>query len=382
MQSSKRELRVAVVHWGSRGAGPELTLGTARALQAAGLNVFASISTYVDNAEDWASSGVAILPIRTYRSVREFILRIFTLPWQLFRFRSFLKSHEISIIVSPMYSLWHSAFPSILVGRKRHYVASIHDFTDHPGEEHWLKRWCRGAELRRADLFVCFSEFVEGALSRVVGQPILRLSLPSSPLAQVRSLSDHQETITVGFFGRILPYKGLNLFVNSIDRAHSCDSRIRGLVVGNGDVDQSFFEISAPVEWHLGWADNDAVEDFFRRVDLVVLPYLEASQSGVIAQAFSWGVPVVVTPVGGLRAQVECAGAGLVADAVSVEAISDAIHEVSTCGESYSAMSAAALEYARSAGSWSHYGQTLASTLVRFGVRRRVASSAVALARR
>jgi 1,2-diacylglycerol 3-alpha-glucosyltransferase len=46
--------------------------------------------------------------------------------------------------------------------------------------------------------------------------------------------------------------------------------------------------------------------------DIIVLPYDQSSQSGVLAHAFSLGKPAVVTDVGGLRAEVEASGGGVV----------------------------------------------------------------------
>jgi len=46
--------------------------------------------------------------------------------------------------------------------------------------------------------------------------------------------------------------------------------------------------------------------------DIVVLPYEQSSQSGVLAHAFSLGKPAVVTDVGGLRSEVEASGGGVV----------------------------------------------------------------------
>jgi len=48
------------------------------------------------------------------------------------------------------------------------------------------------------------------------------------------------------------------------------------------------------------YVPNEDVEMYFKACDLVVLPYLTATQSGVVQTAFSFGKPVVVTRVGGL----------------------------------------------------------------------------------
>jgi glycosyltransferase involved in cell wall biosynthesis len=63
--------------------------------------------------------------------------------------------------------------------------------------------------------------------------------------------------------------------------------------------------------------------DLVATFDVLVLPYTSAAASGPLSQAAAAGVPVVVTPVGGLRAYVEDSGAGLIAsdDAELVQAI-------------------------------------------------------------
>jgi glycosyltransferase involved in cell wall biosynthesis len=57
----------------------------------------------------------------------------------------------------------------------------------------------------------------------------------------------------------------------------------------------------------------------------VVLPYREASQSGIIAAAHGLGVPVVATPVGALPDQIRNGVDGIIARAVNAEALADAL---------------------------------------------------------
>ncbi len=59
--------------------------------------------------------------------------------------------------------------------------------------------------------------------------------------------------------------------------------------------------------------------------DIVVLPYEQSSQSGVLAHAFSLGKPAVVTDVGGLRAEVEASGGGVVVPRGDLEQLKEYI---------------------------------------------------------
>ena len=72
---------------------------------------------------------------------------------------------------------------------------------------------------------------------------------------------------------------------------------------------------------------DEEVAKLLSSVDLIILPYIEASQSGVIPLAFALGKPVVVTNVGGLKEQVPD-GCGLIIPPNNPKALSDAICEL------------------------------------------------------
>ncbi len=60
--------------------------------------------------------------------------------------------------------------------------------------------------------------------------------------------------------------------------------------------------------------DPDEFLEAVATFDILMLPYTSAAASGPLSQAAAAGVPVVVTPVGGLKAYVDDSGAGLVGE--------------------------------------------------------------------
>jgi glycosyltransferase involved in cell wall biosynthesis len=73
------------------------------------------------------------------------------------------------------------------------------------------------------------------------------------------------------------------------------------------------------------WLSHEELAQILSDHDVAVAPYVEASQSGVIAAAFGAGLPVIATPVGGLVEQVVDGVTGLICGAVTPGAIADSI---------------------------------------------------------
>ena len=67
------------------------------------------------------------------------------------------------------------------------------------------------------------------------------------------------------------------------------------------------------------------VEKYFMAGDVVVLPYISATQSGIVQMAFGFEKPVIVTEVGGLPDVVEDRKTGYVVESKNAEAIAKAV---------------------------------------------------------
>jgi glycosyltransferase involved in cell wall biosynthesis len=99
--------------------------------------------------------------------------------------------------------------------------------------------------------------------------------------------------------GRLEAYKGLDVLVEAARLLELPDAgvviagpgRLEGLVHG---------EIPAGVEIRNHLVADDEAVDLFRRCGVVVLPYIEASQSALVAAAYFFRKPVIVTRVGAL----------------------------------------------------------------------------------
>jgi len=123
-------------------------------------------------------------------------------------------------------------------------------------------------------------------------------------------------------FGRLEYYKGVRVLLRAMDTVWAARPEARLLVAGRGP-ELSQIPERPEIETHAGYVAETEVDGLMARASLVVLPYLEASQSGVGAEATARGVPVVVTDVGGLRDL--ALDATYVVDAGDAAALADAL---------------------------------------------------------
>jgi glycosyltransferase involved in cell wall biosynthesis len=135
------------------------------------------------------------------------------------------------------------------------------------------------------------------------------------------------------FFGFIKPYKGV---VHLIDAARDLKDRfgdgIRVLIVGDiyGDKQPYRERIAASpaadiIQLVDGFVPDETVEDYFLAADLAVLPYVSATQSGIVQIAYNYDLPVVTTAVGGLPEVVHDGRTGFIVPPADPAALASAV---------------------------------------------------------
>jgi glycosyltransferase involved in cell wall biosynthesis len=96
------------------------------------------------------------------------------------------------------------------------------------------------------------------------------------------------------------------------------------------------------------FVDDPELPAYFRRADLVVLPYRDADQSGVLYTALAFGKPLVLSDVGGFGE----VGAGRLVPPGDEEALAAAIGELLADPAARDELAAAATRAAAGPYSW------------------------------
>jgi glycosyltransferase involved in cell wall biosynthesis len=150
-------------------------------------------------------------------------------------------------------------------------------------------------------------------------------------------------------FGLMRPYKGLDLLVEAWTGIEDAELWI----VGMPRIDIAPLRAAAPagVRFVPRFVEDRELAGFFARADLVVLPYREIDQSGVLFTALAFGKPMLLSDVGGFP-EIAATGAGRTFRAGDVAALHEALCELLADPAAREAMAARAREEAAGRYSW------------------------------
>jgi glycosyltransferase involved in cell wall biosynthesis len=317
-------MRLLLWYWGRRGGGAQFTLGLARALAARDdVTLTLALSSGNELLDECQAIGCPVVLTRTYHSHLSFLGALPRIPAATRALAGLAR--EADVVVSTMTHLWT---PLVAQHLPAPYVPVLHDARPHRGDLALFWNQRLDAELRAARAVVTLSETVAGALrAPAPGLSCLRLRLPAlhggAPL-----LPEGPPCFLM--FGRLRAYKGLNLLRDAFALLRQSHPEARLRVVGEGDPETCAPGLSRlpGVTVEARWVAEGEIAALLGSATAVVLPYTEASQSGVVPQALALGVPVVATPVGGLREQVREGAGGVLADAATPEALARAMARV------------------------------------------------------
>ncbi|WP_187334704.1 glycosyltransferase family 4 protein [Novosphingopyxis iocasae] len=218
------------------------------------------------------------------------------------------------------------------LGSKLPLVTTVHDPKPHSG-----------GDSEAADAFAHFYEELRGRSDGLIvhGQALIgMLAQTGVPRSKIRSIMHgvlrfgHQQANAAAassihahrliFFGRVEAYKGLDtlLAANVIWRREGVPIKL--LIAGTGpDLDRHRDAMRMPnITLMQSRIPQDALAGLVGGSLAAILPYHDATQSGVIASAFGAGRPVIATDVGALAEAV--GDAGLIVPPQDPEALAEA----------------------------------------------------------
>jgi glycosyltransferase involved in cell wall biosynthesis len=217
----------------------------------------------------------------------------------------------------PMYVVFLSVFRVLNIKT----LLLCHNIYEH--EDHYIKRAVTRMVFKLANFYLVHSTSERSKLLPLIGSKNLIQHL--HPLYEFSATKDKKTIsrvqdgrVNLLFFGFVREYKGLDLLLEAMHILNDDDLQLT--IVGefwsgknefHDYIEQKNIANVSIVDRYV--ADNE-MEDYFLDADVVVLPYRSATGSGVIATAYGYHKPVLVTNVGGLVDAVENKRTGLIVE--------------------------------------------------------------------
>jgi glycosyltransferase involved in cell wall biosynthesis len=160
---------------------------------------------------------------------------------------------------------------------------------------------------------------------------------------------------TILFFGRIWDYKGLQYLIEAEPLITARVPNARIVIAGRGEDFGKYERMMIHRERFVVLnyrIPDEQVARLFQSASVVVCPYIEASQSGVLAIANAFGKPVVATTVGGIPEMIAHGKTGLLVPPRDAHRLADAVVAILQNQALKKEMSQHALRQAQTELSW------------------------------
>jgi D-inositol-3-phosphate glycosyltransferase len=308
--------------------------GLATALASKGINLDVIGSDEVDSPEFHTTSTVCFLNMRGSQRVKAGLVKKI---WNSLAYYARLIRYTAGAKPKIFHILWNNKFEyfdrTLLMlyyrGAGKRIVLTAHNVNQARRDlrDSWLNRLTLRIQYRLAAHIFVHNEKMKDELLRDFGVPTeavtvipfgINNSLPDTDLTPEqakRTLALAKAEKTILFMGRIRPYKGIEYLLAALQILRSSDTSYRLIIAGEPKKgsEKYYEEIRRIIDRDFNPADiilrmqfipDEEMELYLKAADVLVLPYKEIFESGVLFLGYSFGLPVVATDVGSFREEI------------------------------------------------------------------------------
>lgn len=305
--------------------------GLAAALGAQGVSMDIIGSDALDGPELRGVPGAAFLNLRGDQRPNA---RLLTKIIRILDYYAKLIHYAAGSKAKIFHVLWNNRFQTFdrtllmlyykFLGKK--VVLTAHNVNTHKrdAKDKPLNRFTLRVQYQLADHIFVHTEKMKSELCRDFGVRASRVTVipfginnaipltSISPADAKRRLGVRDTEKAILFFGRITPYKGLDYLVDAFQKSFANHEDWRLIIAGEFMPGFEKYETeiqtaikddvaSGRILAKFGFIVDDEVELYLKAADVLVLPYRDIYQSGVLFLGYSFGVPVIAADVGSLK---------------------------------------------------------------------------------
>ena len=269
---------------------------------------------------------------------------------------------------------------------KKRGVAVV--YTAHNASPHDKSNVHAGAQaaiLNLCDRIICLTDYVNEELIKAFKVSSVKIDViphgnfdfvvgqakdtGSPATARLRKLLD--DSFVLSFLGQIRPYKGVEYLIRAMPLILKDCPGCKLLIFGNDthNLAKTYHELiddlnlNSNVICDFRYIPLNEMVMYLRLTDIVILPYITASQSGHIPMLSKMGIPVIASRAGGLPEMIQEGRNGFLVPPGDEAAIADVVCRLFRDAELLDRMRRDSVAYAEEAFSWN---RIVAKTLLSY----------------
>jgi D-inositol-3-phosphate glycosyltransferase len=366
--------------------------GLATALMAQGVGLDIIGSDEVDSPDFHTSAATRFLNLRGDQGEATFTEKMGRIS------RYYTRLLRYAAVAQPeiFHILWNNRFQALdrtalmlyykMLGKKVVFTAHNVNAARRDSKDSLLNRITLRIQYQLADHIFVHTEKMKSELMVDFGVPANRATVipfginnavphtDLTPAAAKSRLGIRPEQKMLLFFGRIGPYKGLEYLVDAFEKLVAIDETYTLVIAGKpkGGAESYLASIRARIKRDfrpgrviekIEFIPDEDTEVYFKAADVLMLPYTEVFQSGVLFLGYSFGLPVIATDIGSMSEGIADGSTGLLAKPRDAADLARAIGDyfASDMYTNLNARRGQIRKYAMSRNSWDVVGEMTAS---------------------
>jgi glycosyltransferase involved in cell wall biosynthesis len=244
--------------------------------------------------------------INTYQSGKDIAWKTFlVLPFWLMMAVYVRTVKKQNTLYVPYFNHWNLFFVILYRLMAGKVIYTVHDGKMHLGEHKKITQMEMDLNIRFANEIIVLSKHVEQEINPALlkNKPVYIIPHGIFEIETIVPLKSASSTPNLLFLGRISQYKGIEMLVDSINKV-SPDIYSKLTIAGKSNYPLNIPQNSDKIELLDKWLSEEEIGDLINSSDIMVFPYLEATQSGAITLAIAGCRPILCTNVGGISEQI------------------------------------------------------------------------------
>ncbi len=299
--------------------------------------------------------------------------RLLAQPIEFMRVMRALSEFKSDVLLNIFNHPWFTlALPRF--ARRIAVVSVLHDVTPHHGENSLRNRMGLNAILNHSRAILVHGEHsLEEAVRRYPTHGRKFRAIPfghTDELSRFARSDRAPDPATFLFFGRMLPYKGLEIALAGLEKVLSRYPQARLIVAGAGSLEPhraAMQRLGANLEIVNRRVSDAELGGLMARSLAVLLPYTHASGSGVVSTASAFSRPVIASQLGGLQDMIRDSETGFLFNPCNADDLAEKMSRAIENPRLVIEMGRNARQFALTEGDWNKIAESLMQCFMAVG---------------